>query len=359
MSPYYWTIALTALLSFFAEHYSLRQENTLGPLTNESIPTKLLLAMVTMVLIFVAGCRYYVGTDFGAYYKGLTLYGDRLEEAIRTFDEPGLPLLANVVRWFTDDGAYLVFSCSFFTIGLFLLTIYRTEKSYFMATLLFVLVGIWDGTFNGVRQYFAAAILFAGHRYIYEKKLWQYLIVVFLAACFHVSAVVMAALYFLLRNRITPRNVILLALGTIIVSANYDTVFSFIGLLKDSDTAGTTEYAQRSVNILRILVAVAPAVLCVVIHFGKELDKEQTFYFNALIIHASAMLLSSNSAYLARIGIYTSPFLTVAIPKLVRFDNKRLETLARVVIVVLYAVYWYIGISGSSTLREFHWIWER
>lgn len=359
MGPYFYTIVLVFLFSLLAERSSDRHNEEGVSLKNESISSKFFLFLTAAVLIFVAGCRYKVGADYGVYYKGLVIFGNKLWNSVYTFDEPGLPILASIVGLFTNDGAYFVFACSAITISLLLITIYKNERSYLLASLLFVLIGIWDGTFNGVRQYFAAAILFAGHRFIYERKLWKYLITVFLAACFHRSAVVMVVLFFLLRNRLTVRNVILLVVGTAIVSANYDTVFSFIGLLKDSDFTTLTAYATTTVNVLRILVACAPGIFCLIIYWKKELTKEQTFYINALIIHGAAMVAASSSAYLARICIYTSPFLPVAIPKLIRMDNKLLESVLRIGMVVLYAAYWYIGISGSKDLNNFRWIWER
>ena len=325
MGPYYWTIAIVTVFTLLAERFSNRRGTELRSYRNETISAKTCLFIAVGTLIFVAGCRYRVGADYGPYYKGLTVYGDRFEEAIRTFDEPGLPILAVIMRQFTDDGAYFIFACSLITIALFMKTAYKNEKDYCFSTLLFILAGMWAGTFNGVRQYMASAILFAGHRYIYEKKFWKYLFTVFLASAFHISAVVMIVLYFLLRNRITLRNAILLAVGTAIVSANYDAIFSFIGFLKDADMTTLTEYSLSSVNVLRILVACSPAATCLIIYYKKKLTAEQTFYINAFIIHGAGMIAASNSAYLARIGIYTSPFIIIAIPNLIHVKDKLVE----------------------------------
>lgn len=87
----------------------------------------------------------------------------------------------------------------------------------------------------------------------------------------------------------------------------------------------------------------------------NDLTSEETFYTNALVIHGAAMIAASNSAYLARIGIYTSPYVIVALPKLLRVENKYVEMLMRVGVLALYAVYWYIGISGSESLCNFRW----
>lgn len=326
-------------------------------LKEQPFAVKIFLFLTAAMLIFVAGCRYYVGTDYGAYYRGLKTYAPNLGKALRTFDEPGLPLVATIVGWFTDDGAYFIFACSLLTIGLYLITIYRNENSYLMTSLLFLFLP-WNGTFNGVRQYLASAVLFCGYRFIYEKKLWKWLLTVFLAASFHISAVVMVVLYFLLRNKVRFRNVLFLAVGTYLISANYDTLFSFIGFLKDTDMVQNS-YATRSVSILRILVSCSPAIACLVLYYKKELTAEQTFYMNSLVVHASAMVASSNSAYLARIGIYTTPFVILALSKLFRTENKVLENVFRIGIIVLYAIFFFIEVSDSDALNNFQWIWER
>lgn len=101
------------------------------------------------------------------------------------------------------------------------------------------------------------------------------------------------------------------------------------------------------------------AAAALILNANKELDEEQTFCINGLIINAAAMIAASNSAYLARIGIYTSPYVIVALPKLLRVENKYVEMLMRVGVLVLYSVYWYIGISGSSSLNTFRWVFAR
>ena len=40
--------------------------------------------------------------------------------------------------------------------------------------MLYIFIGAWHGSFNGMRQYLAAAILFSGHRFIKERKFKEY-----------------------------------------------------------------------------------------------------------------------------------------------------------------------------------------
>lgn len=355
MYAYYLTLITVFFFSLLADLFKLETTTNDTPLKKLPYASRACLFITAAALIFVAGSRYYVGTDFGAYYRGLKTYAPKLGSALRTFNEPGLPLLATIVRWFTKDGAWFIMACSFLTIGLILLTTYRYEHSFLMSSLLFILT-IWDGTFNGVRQYLAAAILFTGHRYVYDKKFWKWLIVVFLAAAVHKTALVMAVLYFILRNKVSMRNIILLTIGTYLVSANYDTIFSFIGFLSDSEMT-MSSYATRTVNVLRTLVSCAPAILCLIVNANKKLTDEETFYTNALVVHGAAMVAASNSAYLARIGIYTSSYVVIGLPKLLRTNNKYMDMILRGGSIILYAIFWYFEMSGSSDLNQYQFVW--
>ncbi len=318
------------------------------------------LALSTAILIFVGGLRYYVGTDYGAYYRGIEIYGGRLRESIYTLDEPALPIIATVVSWFTSDGVYFVFSCAAITYSLILVTQFRNTYCFVFATLLFVFVGNWHGAFNGVRQFLAAAIVFAGHRLILNKKFWKYALVVFIAFCVHRSAIIMIISYFLYRNRITFRNVALLLIGTYIVARNYDTIFSLVGLLKDSEMSmDDYAYYGRAVNILRVMVACAPAIVCLILYSSKDISLEESFYINALLVNAAAMLATSNSTYLARLGIYTNIVTPLALSKLLKFKNYSVEMAVKLGVVFFYAIYWYVEVSGSDSLNNFRWIWER
>lgn len=357
MSVYYVTISFSAFFSFLAA----KSENLgLSKDRRRNTVTLLLLALSAFTLIFTGGLRYYVGTDYGAYYQGIDTYGGTLKESLTNLDEPVLPIIATLVGWFTSDGAYFIFICAALTYSLILITNYRNTDSFVFVTLLFVFVCNWHGAFNGVRQYLAAAIVFAGHRLILNKKSWKYALVVFIAFCVHRSAIIMIIPYFLYRNRITFRNVALLLIGTYIVARNYDAIFSFIGLLKNSEMSmGDQAYNSTVVNIFRVLVACAPAIVCFLLYYSKEISTEESFYINALLVNAAAMLATSNSAYLARLGIYTNIVTPLALSKLLKFKNYSVELFIKFGVIFLYAIFWYIEVSGSGSLNNFRWIWER
>ncbi len=359
MTSYFLTIIFMVIFSSAAQTTrKVETNNGLFVSKPASKATSALLVAAVLPLIFTAGFRYEVGTDFNAYYKADQVFGGNVWEKIKTLHEPGISILIEIVNLFTKERGAYIFTFSLLTIVPTTYVLLRRSDNYTVILLLYVFTGCWHGSFNGVRQYLAATVLMLGHRYILDKKFVKYAITVLIAYCFHSSAVVMLVLYFIMRGKINYRNIFLLALGTILVAGNYETIFSFIGLLKDKDVVMDT-YATASVNILRVLANCAPAVLAIALYIKKDPTPEQTFYINGLIVNAAAMIAASNSTYLARIGIYTSLFIPAGLPKLIRFEDKKMEKLLWVIIIVLFAIFWYYEVSTYPSLNQFKWVWER
>ena len=359
MTPYFITIILMVIFASAAQ--ATRRDETSDCLSEPkpaSKTTRALLVAAVLPLIFTAGFRYQVGTDFNAYYKADEVFGGNVWEKIKTLHEPGISILVELINLFSTDGAAYIFTFSFLTIFPTTYVLLRRSSNYTAILLLYVFTGCWHGSFNGVRQYLAATVIMLGHRYILDKKFVKYALTVFIAYCFHSSAIVMIVPYFVMRGKINYRNIFLLALGTLLVSSNYDTLFSFIGTIKDKAVVMDT-YATASVNILRVLANCAPAILAVALYINKDPDPEQTFYINGLIVNAAAMVAASNSTYLARIGIYTTLFIPAGLPKLIRLEDKKKENLLWVIIIALFAVFWYYEVSTYPSLNQFKWVWER
>ena len=355
MSIYYIVVLFTLIFSYLAlpQSLSFSEANTLK---KRPLNTKWFLSLIVIGLVMVAGLRYWVGTDYGFYYNALEGYSTDLWGYIRKFDEPGFPILVYIIKFFTRDGAVFIFITAAFTIASILYVTYKNTDTYVFTSLLFLFTGVWSGTFNGVRQFFAAAIICLGHRYILDKKIWKYLLCVLCAFLFHASAIIMVVPYFILRNKISIINILILAIGSIILLNNYEFIFSFVGALKDEAIDTTIDYMSNQVNILRVIVCVVPAVFCLFLYSKSEKDEEQTFYLNVLVLYGLLSIVGMNSPYLSRVNIYLLVLLPLAMGKLVVFKDKKLELIAKWIIAILFFAFWCVEIGRDSTFR---FIWER
>ena len=358
MSVYYVTILAVIICSAFAvENYGTADAN--GIIKNNH-SERLWLFCVAVILILVSGLRYGVGADYFVYYGALERYPTQIIDLIKDLDEPGFPLLVSILRLFTNDGAVFVFITAMFTIGSVLLITYKYTNTYIFASMLFIFTGIWHGSFNGVRQYFAAAIICLAHRFILEKKILKYMICVFIAFLIHSSAIIMVIPYFILRNKVSLKNILILAVGSLILRNNYEFIFSFVGDLKDETmNVANDVYLLNQVNPLRVIVNVVPAVFCVLLHITTPKDKETTFYLNILILYGLLSVIGMNSPYLSRVNIYLGVCQPLAMCKLVVFKDKKIETIVKWIIILLFFGFWYYEVSNGSSLHRFYWIWQR
>ena len=140
--------------------------------------------ILSLTLICVSGLRYRVGADYMAYYHNRVMDWQVVWNSLITFKEPGIKFLSFLSRAVMDDGISLIFLSALITVGLYCRTIYRHHAMYLISMLLYLFMGDWQGSFNGVRQYLAAAILFAGHRFIFDRKPCSTALWFFLHPCF-------------------------------------------------------------------------------------------------------------------------------------------------------------------------------
>lgn len=360
MSVYFITVSLIAILCLLAQRTNCsRMKLDSDGRYQHTKQTTLFYALAAGVLIFVSGMRYGVGTDFFGYFYNYENYAKELYECIKTLNEPGFRFICWIVVRLGGNGANVIFCSSVITMGLFLYTIYRNTDRFFLATLLFVFLGCWHGSFNGIRQYLAAAIIFCGVGYIKQHDFKKYCFVVFCAFLFHGSAILMIFAYFVAHNKINFRNIVLMVIGSLIILSSFDRVMEWTSFLLNAEYSETNEYLTNSVNFLRVLVAIVPSVFFLIMSWRKKWDEEQRCWMNFLILNSIMMLATSNSTYLARMGMYTTPFLALGIPELIKGLNYRNRKIISLVIPVAYAFYWWYEISNSSALNNFRFIWQR
>lgn len=310
-------------------------------------------------LIFVSGFRYRVGTDYWHYYHDYKFYINRLLHSIVTLDEPGFGLLSWIVTRLVNDGAVVIFASALVTIALPMSVFYKHTEKYALTTALFILMGFWHGSFNGVRQYLAAAVLFCGYMSLKEGDFRKYCTIVLAAFLFHRSAIVMLFLFFICHRKITRLRIFLTA--AFLGLSSFLSQYSFLaaGWIMDKQYSLSNGYTSHRVNAIRIAAACIPAVIFLVLYWGEELSKTETFYLNILIIHAAIRLFTMNSALLYRISIYTTAFAILAIAGLLdglTDSNKKVITAG---LIAMHLGMWWYELSSTATLNHFQWIWQR
>lgn len=314
-----------------------------------------------IILGGVAALRWRVGTDYWTYEALFEEYADEVSNGISITAEPGLKVLAWIAMRATGDSAWMFALASLITVGLLLGSYWRWSQALTFTMALMVLTGVWQGTFNGVRQYLACAILVAGHRLLLSGERAKWCCVVFGAFLFHTSAAV--GLLFLLvpKRRTSLKQQIILFGGAILAAYGSDALINLLAVVTDSPELPDGEYVNQDVSTPRVLFAFVPIGLHWL--FGavrrQSADSDRFFYVNLMAVYAAIYLVASDSAYLARFALYLVPFLPLALPVVTALPDRRQRFLLRCSVLVLYATFNIVEIESIPNLREFQWIFDR
>ena len=367
MSVYFFTLIIVVVITLLAEQFDSKSVcDICGNVDDKkqisfvhcqhSKISGLLYATAVMLLIFVAGVRYHTGTDYWQYEQNVYAYSQDVWNSIKTYNEPGIRILARIGCLLSPNNPapVMIFLASAITIGLLGRTIFRYSNELCFPLVMLLLLSCWTDSFNAIRQWLAIAIYFCSVPYIQRREILKYLLLVIVASLFHKSAIILSPIYLLTNKRISWKRLVYLIIYTGIVLVAYS---FFSSLVADfMEVSVDHQYFTRNVNVLRVLAGCAPGILFWLCYHNRDIDAERTTYINLMMINSAFWIISSQSAYMARICMYTTPFLILGITKSTSKMSKSNRCFFRFVIVVLYFIFWCIEINKSPSMRSYQWI---
>ena len=311
--------------------------------------------LLFFIFVFVGGFRYYVGTDYGWYYKHYVFEWDEITEAFKAFDEPGLKLLSYIARNIWEDGVAVIFlACLITTILVFYGISKFDNNDITVMLLLYILIAGWTFAFNGVRQGIAAAIIFGFARVSKNKWIFKYVLICFIAFLFHKSALMMIPVFLLSHRRFDKKQLAFLIIAAVVVPLFFDFAFDFMGA--DTTDVDALEYIERGINPIRVAVAFAPAILLFFVDDRYDFFEKNGFAINMMMFNAILTLTTMNSAYLHRFTEYTSMFLMVYYPAVFKAISKNLRPFIILIVLVLY--FFYFRYELTNGVEEVIWQWS-
>ena len=335
----------------------------------------LFLTLIAIVLVLVSGLRYRVGTDYAAYMINYEGY------KVLKFQSFGCRVIAIIASWIKDDYSTWFFLMALLTIGLCVYAIANKKEYWQLAVILYLFMGYWHFSFNIVKQSMAMAIILACQDCLLKRHLIKWTIACLVASLFHVSAVIMIPIYFLVTQKITKKQIVITILVGLLISISDEQLFDIIAFLKANE--GTESISgsvgARQVNTLRVIVNMIPAILIIPLwtkykktdfgtmsHFfiDNKIEEvpygaELTVWSNFALLNAVISFAAHNSVYLTRFCNYTGVFNIFFIPFAVRQINIRGKRIIYTILIICYFLFWIFDLSKGSTTAEYHWIFER
>ncbi|WP_322387298.1 EpsG family protein [Clostridium perfringens] len=319
------------------------------------IKKNILVAYIFMTLSLLSGLRYGVGTDYFGYRKIFLKINENNIESNRDW---GYYLLNKLVINFSKN-PQAIFLVTSFIINFFIIyTIYKYSKLFEVSIFLYISTYMYFSSFNGIRQWIAASILFFGTKYLLERKFLKYFIIVFIASTFHQTALIMLPVYFLVNHKFKSlKTIILILIGGVIFILYKPFTDLLMQLLEGTkffnDYNETIGVSGNGANFLRVVVASIPVILSYIMYnsVNKSTDNKIDILINLSLINCLFMLLGTRHWIFARFLMYFEPYNLILYPLiLIKFDKKNIK-LIYYLLIVFYLLFCILILkSGDSNI---------
>lgn len=177
-----------------------------GWISNKKLSKILFIASVSIHLIIIQGFRSIsVGGDLINYLEHYRLIqsADNVIEASQFGRfEIGYNLLTYILGDLGLSFQNFMTLTSIFNIVILGYILYKYSKLPYISYIFFLIIGVYDFQFSGLRQSIAMTWILLSFQYIVSKKLLKFLLTILLAVSFHVTALPFIIIYFLVNTRI-------------------------------------------------------------------------------------------------------------------------------------------------------------
>lgn len=367
MAIYITILFLVMLLGAFGQAYSVEKEVCLGNRiqTRKVVPVVSAL-LVCVVFVFFYAARWYVGTDFGAYLGIFYEYlGVDLSSIIGTRDW-GFYLFTAIIGNYVVTDFFLYSVIIGAIIYCLIIFTYRKYTSDFLMTCaLYVTMCLYTSAFNGTRQTFASAILFAGIPLLFKRKnWWKYILIVLIAYTFHSTALMVMPFFILCKLKPWKKPFvfvcIVLVLLIIFLPGLWTTIIDAlesIGQNKLADDYADLEKLRAGVNFLRILVAAFPVVISLIYYpkLSRE-NKHIDFFINMAVFNLLFMVCGMRLTVLARFAMYFNLALPVLVSDFANVFEKKSKGLIKAAIWCVYLVHMIVLLPNDSNLIPYKFL---
>lgn len=353
-----------AICGFIAQLVPNAKGDEYGELTSKrkSTNAKTGFIIICIILISFSAFRdlHAVGNDEYAYRNRYDGFDKQSYSEIISNDESGAPILTTLF-WLstrittTNQGGIIV--TAFLTMLLILLSLRRDAKDFSYAIIMLMATGYLFNTFNGIAQCLAAAIALYAFKYVYARQPYKFFFAVLICCLIHTASVILFLIYFICNTKLGSGKMYLWDLaflaGAIILYRMLPTIIPQFNILTDYKDAVTQ--GHHGVNILTILISIAPALIALVI--APQIDKNDrvtTVTAHMTIINALIYIAGSMDVYIARFALFTDIFVVIFFSRVFNYLKDKYGILKPLTILLYSMVAIY---HMGSSYYSFNFVW--
>lgn len=326
-------------------------------LSNDAIRKRYII-VVSIILILISGMRnMYVGPDdtFNYYRKFIDAGDMTYGEVLDIKKDPLFSLFIKIVRIFIGDHFQVFLAiCSSFLIIPLGLFIYKESKYPLISYLLFISLGFYGFSMVCVRQSMAIGVLLLSYNAIKKHQLTKFLICIFVASSFHLSALVFLLIYPLSYLKYNLKIFFLYIVAIVVaVTMGQVLVYSFdLSLIDErfgSYQAGEARALSASGFVQLVLFALFFAFYYKKMRnqIPEDVNLHSHFLSLAMIFQSLVFII----AEFFRVSWYFKVYVLILIPTIIVYSGR--QQFWKMCFGVLLLLYFFINLGNSD--YAFYW----
>jgi transmembrane protein EpsG len=305
-------------------------------------PNKFFIFISMSSLVLVAGLRNNIG-DTPLYMHSYRLIEDSSLKNIRFEGDFGFNILQNLLHGISKDPQLLIFVTALFTNTLIVWVLSQYSRMIEISLYVYITIGMFTVSMNGIRQYLAAAIIFTTTKYILNGDWKRFVIIVLFASTIHKTALILLPIYFIVRREAWTKATFSFLFFGVIIALGYGQFSSALFSVIESTQYGHYQnFSEGGANILRVAVSGVPLIFA---YLGREKLRElwpkSDYIVNLTLLGFIFMVISTQNWIFARFNIYFGLFsliLTSWVLHLFVESNRRFIYLC---LLIFYLIYFY------------------
>ncbi len=276
--------------------------------------------------VIIAGNRYGIGADYGMYASGFFNMAKTGFEVFAYEDwEIGFILLNKVIGMFTAwPSALIMVSTVISLIGPFYL-IWRYSSGPFMSVFLYLNMYLFYLDMNYIRQAIAMSIMCFAFGFLRDKKFWRFLLIVAIAATFHLTVLYMVPVFLFSLLKISPASMILYLFGLLFYYILSDGVLNILLSKFHTEYAGSV-FIESGVYFY---YALFPLLLCAgmvaLSFYVKEIPRSLGVLIHMTLMMGFWQIVMTKHSLFERFSYYTMLFVILAVPEALKAFKHQLR----------------------------------
>lgn len=221
MLPYFYILILSLFIAWI--YHKTR-----------SLPIFLVLCVI--LAVFVGLRSNAVGTDSGGYsriFLSMGYYSNLHDAIFNISTEKGWNALNWILYQLCPRYWFFFLVVGFLTTIGSMSLIKNLSPIPYISVFFYITLGLYLFGFAGMRQGLSISVYALSYRYLIDRDMIKYFIIVLIAACFHQTALIALPLYFVFTLEFSNLKIVLIAIGAAILGLLIDDVMSFLTTLED------------------------------------------------------------------------------------------------------------------------------